>query len=115
MAAHRRHPATPNRLLILLLGITSVVAACGGNHASPTAITPPPTSGTTASPTSDTLSRGEAAKLFNYNRQRPLAITRLALTTRLSANELRGVTVESITYASPKGGGGARPARRPEG
>ena len=104
MAAHRRHPATPSALLILLLGLTSVAAACGGNDASPTATTPPPTSGTTAIPTSDTLSRSEAEKLFNYNRQRPLAITRQALTTRLSANELRGVTVESITYASPKGG-----------
>jgi uncharacterized protein len=104
MAAHRRHPATPNRVLILLLGIASVVAACGGNDASPTATTPPPTSGTTATPTSDTRSRGETAKLFNYDRRRPLAITRLALTTRLSAQELRGVTVESITYASPKGG-----------
>ena len=104
MAAHRRHPATPSALLILLLGLTSVAAACGGNDASPTATTPPPTSGTTATPTSDTLSRSEAEKLFNYNRQRPLAITRQALTTRLSANELRGVTVHSITYASPKGG-----------
>jgi uncharacterized protein len=104
MAAHRRRPATPSALLILLLGLTSVAAACGGNDASPTATTPPPTSGTTATPTSDTLSRSEAEKLFNYNRQRPLAITRQALTTRLSANELRGVTVHSITYASPKGG-----------
>jgi len=104
MAAHRRHPATPNRVLLLLLGIISVLAACGGNDASPTATTPPPASGTMATPTSDTLSRGEAEKLFNYNRRRPLAITRQALTTRLSAQELRGVTVESITYASPKGG-----------
>jgi dienelactone hydrolase len=104
MAAHRRQPATPNRVLILLLGITSVVAACGGNHASQTAPTPPPTSATIPTPTSDTLSRGEAATLFDYNRQQPLAITRQALTTRLSANELRGVTVQSITYASPKGG-----------
>jgi uncharacterized protein len=104
MAAHRRHPATPVRVLILLLGIISVVAACGGNDASPTATTPPPASGATATPTSDTRSRGEAAKLFSYDRRRSLAITRLALTTRLSANELRGVTVDSITYASPKGG-----------
>jgi uncharacterized protein len=104
MAAHRRHPATPSTLLILLLGITSIAAACGGNDASPTATTPPPTSGATATPTSDTLSRSEAEELFNYNLRRPLAITRQALTTRLSANELRGVTVHSITYASPKGG-----------
>jgi hypothetical protein len=41
MAAHRRHPATPNRVLILLLGIISVVAACGGNDADPTATTSP--------------------------------------------------------------------------
>jgi uncharacterized protein len=104
MAADRWHPATPNRVLILLLGIASVVAACGGNDASPTATTPPPTAGTTATPTLDTLSRGEAKKLFDYNQRRPLAITRLALTTRLSASELRGVAVQSITYASPKGG-----------
>jgi dienelactone hydrolase len=76
MAAHRRHPATPSALLILLLGIASVAAACGGNHASPTATTLPPTSGATATPTSDNLSRGEAEKLFNYNPRRPLAITR---------------------------------------
>jgi hypothetical protein len=50
------------------------------------------------------LSRGETANLFNYSRRRPLAITRLGLTTRLSAQEVRGVTVEAITYASPKGG-----------
>jgi uncharacterized protein len=104
MAAHRRHPATPRALLILLLGITSIAAACGGNDASSTATTPPPTSGATVTPTSDTLSRSEAEELFNYNPRRPLAITRQALTTRLSANELRGVTVHSITYASPKGG-----------
>jgi uncharacterized protein len=96
MAARRRHPATPNRLLILLLGIASVVAACGGDGTGPTATTSPPTSGT--------LSRGETANLFNYSRRRPLAITRLGLTTRLSAQEVRGVTVEAITYASPKGG-----------
>jgi dienelactone hydrolase len=104
MAADRWHPATPNRVLILLLGIASVVAACGGNDASPTATTPPPTAGTTATPTLDTLSHGEAEKLFAYNQRRPLSITSQALTTRLSASELRGVTVQSITYASPKGG-----------
>jgi uncharacterized protein len=104
MAARRRHPATPNRVLILLLGIASIVAACGGNDASPSATTQPTTSGNTATPTLVTLSRGEAEKLFNYNQRRPLAITRQALNTRLSANELRGVTVHSISYASPKGG-----------
>jgi dienelactone hydrolase len=104
MAARRRHATTPSRVLILLLGIASVVAACGGNGASPTATTPPPISATTATAASDTLSHGEAEKLFAYNRRRPLSITSQAMTTRLSASELRGVTVQSITYASPKGG-----------
>jgi dienelactone hydrolase len=104
MAAHRRHPAAPNRVLLLLLGVASAVAACGGTDASPTATTLPPASGTSATPTSDTLSPGEAEELFDYDRRRPLAIARVGLTTTLSAQELRGVTVESITYASPKGG-----------
>jgi hypothetical protein len=104
MAAHRRPPATPTRVLIPGAGHHQRRAGCGGNDASPTATTPPPTSGTTATPTSATLSRGETARLFDYDRRLPLSITRLGLTTRLSAQELRGVTVESITYASPKGG-----------
>jgi dienelactone hydrolase len=99
----RRHPATPSWVLILLLGIASVVAACGRNDASPTATTPPPPR-VPRRPHLGHPSLGEAEKLFHYNQRRPLAITRQALTTRLSANELRGVTVHSITYASPKGG-----------
>jgi dienelactone hydrolase len=66
---------------------------------------PPPASGTIATPTSDTLSRGEVARLFHDDRRRPLAITRLGSNTgRLTAQELHGISVESITYASPKGG-----------
>jgi dienelactone hydrolase len=99
--AHSGHLARRLGLLLLVLVIVSVVvAACGGNDASPAA-----TSGTIATPTSDTLSRGEVARLFHYDRRRPLAITRLGLTARLPpARELDGVTVQSITYASPKGG-----------
>jgi uncharacterized protein len=92
-----------------LLGIVCVVvAACAGNDASPAVTSgsrPPRTSGAIATPTSDTLPRGEVARLFHYDRQRPLAITKLGLTARLPpARELDGVTVHSITYASPKGG-----------
>lgn len=51
------------------------------------------------------LSRGEVVRLFHYDRRRPLAITKLGLTARLPpARELEGVTVHSLTYASPKGG-----------
>jgi hypothetical protein len=98
------------RLLLLVLGIVGVVvAACGrNNEASPAATSGtslPPTSGTIATLTSDTLSRGEVARLFHYDRRRPLAITRLGLTAKLPpARDLDGVTVHSITYASPKGG-----------
>jgi dienelactone hydrolase len=107
--AHSGHLAKQFSLLPLVLGIVSVVVtACGGNDASPAATSgssPPPTSGTIAVPTSDTLSRGEVARLFHYDRRRPLAITRLGLTARLPpARELDGITVHSITYASPKGG-----------
>jgi uncharacterized protein len=45
------------------------------------------------------------ARLFNYDRRLPLAITRLGSNTgRLTAQELHGIGVEPITYASPKGG-----------
>jgi uncharacterized protein len=108
--AHSGQLAKRFRLLLLVLGIVSVVvAACGGNNDASPAVTsgsrPPRTSGAVAIPTSDTLSRGEVARLFHYDRRRPLAVTRLGLTARLPpARELAGVTVESITYASPKGG-----------
>jgi uncharacterized protein len=109
VGAYSGHLAKRFSLLLLVLGMVSVVvAACGGNDASPAATSgtsPPPTSGTTAIPTSDTLSRGEVARLFDYDRRRPLGITRLGLTARLPpARELGGVTVDSITYASPQGG-----------
>jgi dienelactone hydrolase len=108
VGAHNGHLAKRFRLVLLVLGIVSVVvAACGGNDASPAATsgsTPPPTA-STATPTSSTLSRAEVARLFHYDRRRPLAITRLGLTARLPpARELDGVAVHSITYASPKGG-----------
>jgi uncharacterized protein len=109
MGAYSDHLAKRFGLLLLVLGMVSVVvAACGRtNEASPAATpgtSPPPTSGT-ATPTSPTLSRGAVARLFHYDRRRPLAITRLGLTARLPpARELDGVTVHSITYASPKGG-----------
>jgi uncharacterized protein len=109
MTVHRRHPGTPSRRWVLLLAVAGVVAACGGNDTSPPASSgtgQPRTSGATAIPTSGTRSRGELAKLFNYDRRRPLAITKLPLNSaRLPpARELDGVTVESIAYASPKGG-----------
>ena len=108
MGAYSGHPAKRIRLLLLVLGLVIVVAACGGNNAIPAATSgtsQPPTSGIIATPTSDTLSRGEVARLFHYDRRRPLAITKLGLTARLPpARELDGVTVHSITYASPKGG-----------
>jgi hypothetical protein len=100
VGAHSGHPVKRSSLLLLVLGIVSVVAACGGNDVSPTV-----TSGTAATTTSGTLSTGEVAQLFDYDRRLPLAITRLGLTARLPpARELDGVTVQSITYASPKGG-----------
>ena len=61
MAARSRHSASTSRLVVLLFGITSVVAACGGNDSSPTATSgnrPAPTSGATATATSAILSRG---------------------------------------------------------
>jgi hypothetical protein len=75
--------------------------ACGGNDASPTATSgtsPAPTSAATASATAATLSRGEAARLFSYDRRRPLAIT------ETQTRKIDGTTVHSIIYASPKGG-----------
>jgi hypothetical protein len=40
MGAHRHHPATRNRLLVLVLGLAWVAAACGGPDARPTAASP---------------------------------------------------------------------------
>jgi hypothetical protein len=68
------------RARVILLGIVCVVvAACAGNDASPAVTSgsrPPRTSGAIATPTSDTLPRGEVARLFHYDRLRPLAIAR---------------------------------------
>jgi hypothetical protein len=76
-----------------------------GQPAATSGSSPPPTSATIAIPTSDTLSRGEVARLFDYDRRRPLAITKLGSNTgRVPAGQLDGVTVHLITYASPKGG-----------
>jgi hypothetical protein len=81
--AHSGHPAKRFSRLLLVLGIVIVVAACGkNNQASPAATSgtsPPPPSGTIVTPTSATLSRGEVARLFHYDRRRPLAITKLGL------------------------------------
>jgi hypothetical protein len=60
MGAHRRHPATRNRLLVLVLGLVWVVAACGGPNAGPTA-----TSGVAATPTSSAASSGDVTRLFD--------------------------------------------------
>ena len=108
MRAHSGHLARRFSLL-LVLGIVGVVAACGRNEASPAATSgsrPPPPSRTSATPTSDTLSRAEVARLFHYDRRLPLAITRIGLNAARvpPARELDGVTIHSITYASPKGG-----------
>jgi uncharacterized protein len=109
MGAYSGHPAKRFGLLLLVLGIVGVVvAACGGNDASPTASSgssPPSTSATSGTRTSDTLSSGEVARLFDYDRRQPLAITKLgSYTGRVPAEQLDGVTIHSITYASPKGG-----------
>jgi hypothetical protein len=94
-------PARHTGLLLVVLGIAGVVAACGNHQAGPAA-----TSGTTVTtPTLGAHPSASVASLFNYNRRLPLAITRLGSNTgRLTAQELHGISVESITYASPKGG-----------
>jgi uncharacterized protein len=99
MAAHRWHGGTRSRLVRLLLGLACVAAACGGTNSRPTA-----TSGVATTSPSGTASGGDLTRLFEYDRRLALDITRLVLTTSLSDQELRGVTVHSITYASPKGG-----------
>jgi uncharacterized protein len=101
VAAGTAKQARRTGLLLVLLGIASAVAACGNHQPSPAA-----TPGTTATtPASRLTPSAEVASLFDYDRRRPLAVTRLGGNTgRLSARELRGISVESITYASPKGG-----------
>jgi dienelactone hydrolase len=94
MGAHRRRRATQRHLLVVVLGLVWVVAACGGPSASPTA-----PSGVAATPTSSAASSGEVTRLFGYDRRQPLAMT-----TQQSREEADGITVASITYASPKGG-----------
>jgi dienelactone hydrolase len=93
MGAHR-HPATRNRLLVLVLGLAWVAAACGGPDARPTA-----TSRVAAAPTSITASGGDRTGLFDYDPRQPLAMT-----TQQTRAEADGISVASITYASPKGG-----------
>jgi ABC-type glycerol-3-phosphate transport system substrate-binding protein len=73
MGAYSGHPAKWIRLLLLVLGMLIVVAACAGNDARPAAtssITPSPTSGSTGTPTSSARSRDEVARLFDYDRRR---------------------------------------------
>ena len=44
-------------------------------------------------------------RLFDYDQWRPLAITKLGSNTgRVPAEQLNGVTIHSITYATPEGG-----------
>lgn len=78
----------------MVLGLAWVVAACGGTNAPPTA-----TSGVAATPTSSGASSGDVTALFDYDRRQPLATT-----TQQTREEADGITVASITYASPKGG-----------
>jgi uncharacterized protein len=101
MRACGPHPARRTRLLVVVLGIASALAACGNNQASPAA-----TSATTVTPpSSGATPPAKVTRLFAYDRRQPLAITKLGTNTgRLPAQALDGITVESITYASPKGG-----------
>jgi uncharacterized protein len=101
MRAYGSHPARRTKLLVVVLGIAGAVAACGNNQASPAArsatTVTPPSSGATAP--------AEVTRLFTYDRRQPLAVTGLGGNTgRLPAEVLAGITVEAITYASPKGG-----------
>jgi uncharacterized protein len=108
MGAYSGHPAKRIRLLLLVLGLVIVIAACEGNDARRTTTasnTPGPASGATGTPTSAARSRDEIAQLFDYDRRRPLAVTKLGSNTSMvPAEQLDGLTVHSITYASPKGG-----------
>jgi uncharacterized protein len=94
LGAHRRRRATQCHLLVVVLGLAWVVAACGGPSAPPTA-----TSAVAVTPTSSAAPSGEVTRLFDYDRRQPLAMA-----TQQSREEADGITVVSITYASPKGG-----------
>jgi dienelactone hydrolase len=100
LGAHSSRRAKRTRLLLVELGIAIAATACGTNDARPEA-----TSGTVTAPSSGAAPTAEVMRLFDYDRQRPLAVTKLGGTTgRLPAQALDGITVEAITYASPKGG-----------
>lgn len=117
MGADSGHPAKRFSLLLLVLGIVSV-AACGtNNEASPAATSgssQPPTSATIVTPTSDTLSGGEVARLFHYDRRRSLAITRLGPGSRMASPSTRSPTPAPRaercrhSWSSPKGRGRSR-------
>jgi uncharacterized protein len=94
VGAHRRRWARQRRLLVVVLTVAWVVAACGGTSARPT-----DTSGGAATATSGAASSGDVTRLFDYDRRQPLATT-----TQQTREEADGITVASITYASPKGG-----------
>jgi uncharacterized protein len=101
MRACDTQPARRTQLLVVVLGIASAVAAWGNNQASPAAM--PGTTMTTRS--LGATPPAEVMRLFDYDRRLPLAVTKLGGNTgRISAQALAGITVHSITYASPKGG-----------
>jgi hypothetical protein len=102
MRAYGLHTARRTKLLVVVLGIASALAACGNNQASPAA-----TSATTVTTpaASGAIPPAEVTRLFSYDRRQPLSVTKLGGNTgRLPAQALVGMTVEAITYASPKGG-----------
>lgn len=101
MRAYDPHPARRTKLLVVVLGIASALAACGNNQASPAATSAP----TVTPPSSGATPPAEVTRQFSYDRRQPLAVTGLGGNTgRLPAEALDGITVEAITYASPKGG-----------
>jgi hypothetical protein len=84
---------------LVTLGFAIATTACATNDARPDA-----TSGTVTAKASGAAPTAEVVRMFDYDRQRPLAVTKLGGNTgRLPAQALDGVTVEAITYASPKG------------
>ena len=100
MGAHGSHRAKRTRLLLIALGIAIAATACGTNDTRP-----PATSGTIAAQASGAAATAEVVRLFDYDRQRPLAVTKPGGNTgRPPAQAPDGITVEAITYASPKGG-----------
>ena len=85
---------------MIALGIAIAATACGTNDTRP-----PATSGTIAAQASGAAATAEVVRLFDYDRQRPLAVTKPGGNTgRPPAQAPDGITVEAITYASPKGG-----------